>query len=60
MDKLIRPVWAEINLDHLAHNIREVRRVVRSGCGIAAVVKADGKFYMARKEVKVTLGGCGG
>jgi len=27
---------------------------------VYAVVKADGKFYMAKKEVKVTLGGCGG
>lgn len=27
---------------------------------IHAVVKADGKFYFATKEVKVTLGGCGG
>lgn len=27
---------------------------------VLAVIKADGKFYMARKEVKVTLGGCGG
>ncbi len=27
---------------------------------VIALVKADGKFYMARKEVKVTLGGCGG
>ncbi len=27
---------------------------------IYAVVKADGKFYKAVKEVKVTLGGCGG
>jgi sulfur-oxidizing protein SoxY len=27
---------------------------------IVAVVKADGKYYMAAKEVKVTLGGCGG
>jgi sulfur-oxidizing protein SoxY len=27
---------------------------------VIAVVKADGKFYMARKEIKVTLGGCGG
>ena len=24
-----------------------------------AVVKADGKFYTAKKEVKVTVGGCG-
>jgi len=27
---------------------------------VYAVVKADNKFYMASKEVKVTLGGCGG
>ena len=27
---------------------------------IHAVVKADNKFYVATKEVKVTLGGCGG
>jgi len=27
---------------------------------IYALVKADGKYYMASKEVKVTLGGCGG
>lgn len=25
-----------------------------------AIVKADGKLYTARKETKVTLGGCGG
>jgi sulfur-oxidizing protein SoxY len=27
---------------------------------IVALVKADGKYYYAAKEVKVTLGGCGG
>jgi sulfur-oxidizing protein SoxY len=27
---------------------------------IVALVKADGKYYVASKEVKVTLGGCGG
>jgi sulfur-oxidizing protein SoxY len=27
---------------------------------VLAVVKADNKFFMASKEVKVTLGGCGG
>lgn len=27
---------------------------------VIAVVKADGKFYYTTKEVKVTLGGCGG
>lgn len=27
---------------------------------VTAVVKADGKLYSAAKEVKVTIGGCGG
>ncbi len=27
---------------------------------VYAMVKADGKFYVTKKEVKVTLGGCGG
>ena len=27
---------------------------------VIALVKADGKYYMTKKEVKVTLGGCGG
>jgi sulfur-oxidizing protein SoxY len=27
---------------------------------VIAVVLADGKWHMARKEIKVTLGGCGG
>ena len=27
---------------------------------VFALVKADGKYYYAAKEVKVTLGGCGG
>lgn len=27
---------------------------------VKAVAKADGKFYIAQKEIKVTVGGCGG
>ena len=29
-------------------------------CRIIAVVRSDGKAYLASKEVKVTVGGCGG
>ena len=36
-----RPVWAEINLDNLKNNIREVRRITKSK-EIIAVIKADG------------------
>jgi sulfur-oxidizing protein SoxY len=27
---------------------------------VTALVKADGRYYVASKEIKVTLGGCGG
>ena len=40
--KLTRAVWAEINLDNLAHNIKEVRRVTKVDTKISAVIKADG------------------
>jgi alanine racemase len=37
----LRPVWAEVDLDKLAHNMREIRRVAKSK-DIIAVIKADG------------------
>lgn len=40
--KLSRPVWAEIDLDNLAHNMREVRRVTNKNSKVTAVIKADG------------------
>ena len=39
---LNRPAWVEINLDNLAHNIKEVRRVTKENSLVTAVVKADG------------------
>lgn len=39
---LSRPVWAEINLDNLAHNMKEVKRVTNKNSKITAVIKADG------------------
>lgn len=54
MNKLTRPVWAEINLDHLAHNIREVRRVTDKTALVTAVIKADGYGHGA-SEIGRTL-----
>ena len=34
-------------------------RMAKTG-DVIAVIKADGKLYSATKEVKVTIGGCGG
>ena len=36
-----RPTWVEINLDNLAHNIKEVRKYVEEDRLITAVVKAN-------------------
>lgn len=33
---------------------------MRKTADVIAIVKAGGKYYTAKKEVKVTLGGCGG
>lgn len=38
----VRPVWAEINLDNLAHNIKEVRKHTKQEALVSAVVKANG------------------
>jgi len=42
--------------------VAEVNMRVKMGqsSDVVAVVRADGKYYMAKKEIKVTLGGCGG
>ena len=52
--KLLRPVWAEINLDNLAHNMREVRRITNKKAQITAVIKADGYGHGA-VEIGETL-----
>lgn len=36
-----RPLWAEINLDNLVHNISEIKRKLNPGTEYIAVVKAD-------------------
>lgn len=46
--------WAEINLDHIAHNAREIRRITNSHAEIMGVVKADAYGHGVR-EVAATL-----
>lgn len=57
MDTLdeVRPVWAEINLDNLAHNMREVKKSVKKGTLITAVVKANAYGHGAVKAAKTFL-----
>jgi alanine racemase len=53
-DGSTRPVWAEVNLDHLVHNIREVKRSVLETTLVTAVIKADGYGHGA-VEIGQTL-----
>lgn len=48
-------VWAEVNLDHIAHNMRQIRKFVGSKCEIMAVVKAEGYGHGAIETSKVML-----
>ena len=39
---------------------RKPRRRLAETMNVKAIVKSDGKLYSTEKEVKVTIGGCGG
>ncbi len=54
MFRHLRPVWAEIDLDKLAYNMREIRRVAKSE-NIIAVVKADAYGHGAIDVAPVLL-----
>lgn len=56
MDFLKR-TWAEIRLDALAHNFRQIRRKVGPDCKIMAVVKADGYGHGDRQVARVSTEG---
>lgn len=55
LDKSLRPVWAEINLDNLKHNIREIKNIVKKDTLVCAVIKADGYGHGAVDIAKVLL-----
>ncbi len=52
---LTRPVWAEINLNALAHNMREVRKCIKPTTLACAVIKADGYGHGAVQIAGVLL-----
>jgi alanine racemase len=49
-------VWAEVDLEAIAHNVRELRRITGSGAGLMAVVKANayghGVIEVTRKALE--------
>lgn len=54
MDKLLRSVWAEIDLDAIKYNIKNIKEKV-SDKKVIAVVKADGYGHGALEISKVLL-----
>jgi len=54
------PLAANFKLASNAKGFVSTRIKMAKTSNVIAVVKAGGKAYSARKEVKVTIGGCGG
>ena len=59
-EKNANPLVANFNLSNGAEGYVSTRIKMGQTSLIRAVVKAGGKTYTAAKEVKVTIGGCGG
>lgn len=49
------PVWAEVRLNSIAHNIKEIRRITNRKAGIMAVVKADAYGHGDCEAARVLL-----
>ena len=54
------PLTATFNLGPTTEGYVSTRIKMGKTSDVIAVVKAGGKLYSAKKEVKVTIGGCGG
>ncbi|MDB5864446.1 MAG: transrane protein, twin-arginine translocation pathway signal [Betaproteobacteria bacterium] len=53
------PLAATFDVANGAEPYASVRLKMGQTSNLRAIVKADGKYYTAAKEVKVTVGGCG-
>lgn len=54
------PLVASFNMTPTTEGYISTRIKMGQSSNVIAVVKAGGKLHSARKEVKVTIGGCGG
>jgi alanine racemase len=55
MDYKLNRAWAEINLDNIAYNINEIKRVLSKRTEIMAVVKADAYGHGVKEVSKILL-----
>lgn len=60
VEKNAQPLAASFDLGNGAEGFVSTRIKMGQTSNVRAVVKAGGKFFTAVKEVKVTIGGCGG
>ena len=50
-----KDAWVEINLDYLAHNIKEIKKTIPTGKKLMAIVKADAYGHGAQMLVQTML-----
>ena len=60
IEKNPQPLAASFDIPADTAPLVSTRVKMGESSDVYAVVKADGKFFVAKKEIKVTLGGCGG
>lgn len=55
MEYKLNRAWAEVNLDNIAHNVREIRRITNKKAELMGVVKADAYGHGAMEVTKTLL-----
>ena len=60
VEKNAQPLTSSFNLASVTEPFIKTRVKVAKTSSVIAVVKSGGKLYSAGREVKVTIGGCGG
>ena len=60
VEKNPNPLAVAFNIPSGTDAVVTTRVKMGSTSSVYAIVKADGKWFAASKEIKVTLGGCGG
>ncbi len=58
-EKNPRPLLATFDVSSGSEGYVSTRVKIGETSNVWVVVKADGKFYSAKKEIKITVGGCG-
>ncbi|MDD2498493.1 MAG: alanine racemase [Desulfitobacteriaceae bacterium] len=53
--KLSRPAWIEVDLNAIAHNMKQIRNIVKPETEIMAVVKANGYGHGAEQVTRTVL-----